>query len=308
MEEKWNYRVRSCNWLLCELADIAASPEQLRLINVLWETQICIRSGDDMNRVDEKVAIVTGGGSGIGESSSELLAEGGASVVVTDINEEAAEHTADIIKQRGGRAISMYQDVTDEGRWQEVVEAATSKFGKLNVLVNNAGIGGVGMDDIEQSSFEDWRKIMSTNLDAVYLGCKKAVEVMKGEGGSIINISSVMGIVASVGVGPAYNASKGGVRLLSKQVAVHCGTLGYKIRVNSIHPGFIWTPMMRSAVGVADEITTEEDLRQMLLLRHPIGRLGVAEDIAKGVRFLASEDSSFMTGSELVIDGGYTAV
>ena len=176
-----------------------------------------------MNRVDEKVAIVTGGGSGIGEASSELLAEGGASVVVTDINEEAAEHTADIIKQRGGRAFSMHQDVTDEGRWQDVVEAAASKFGKLNVLVNNAGVGGVGTDNIEESSFEDWRNIMSINLDAVYLGCKKAVEVMKEEGGSIINISSVMGIVAGVGVGPAYNASKGGVRLLTKQVAVYCG-------------------------------------------------------------------------------------
>jgi len=259
-----------------------------------------------MNRVDGKVAIVTGGGSGIGEASCELLAEGGASVVVTDVNEETAQHTADIIKQRGGNAISLHQDVTDENRWQEVVQAAEAEFGKLNVLVNNAGISGVGTDNIEEGTFDSWRTVMSVNLDAVYLGCKKAVEAMKDEGGSIINISSVMGIVG--GAGPAYNASKGGVRLLSKSVAVYCGKNGYKIRVNSVHPGYIWTPMVRGVVGVWEEVSSEEELQQMLLMLHPIGRLGEAEDIAKGVRFLASEDSSFMTGSELVIDGGYTAV
>jgi NAD(P)-dependent dehydrogenase (short-subunit alcohol dehydrogenase family) len=259
-----------------------------------------------MNRVDGKVAIVTGGGSGIGEASSELLAEGGASVVVTDINEEAAQHTADIIKQRGGNAISLHQDVTDENRWQEVVQAAEAEYGKLNVLVNNAGVSGAGGDNIEEGTFENWRTVMSINLDAVYLGCKRAVETMKEEGGAIVNISSVMGIVG--GAGPAYNASKGGVRLLTKSVAVYCGNSGYKIRVNSVHPGYIWTPMVRQIVEVWDDVSSEEELRQMLIMQHPIGRLGEAEDIAKGVRFLASDDASFMTGSELVIDGGYTAV
>ncbi|MFP6809109.1 MAG: glucose 1-dehydrogenase [Pseudomonadales bacterium] len=259
-----------------------------------------------MNRVDGKVAIVTGGGSGLGEASSELLAEGGANIVVTDINEEAAQHTADIIKQRGGKAISLHQDVTNEGRWQEVVQAAESEFGKLSVLVNNAGVSGAGHDNLEESTFESWRNIMSINLDAVYLGCKRAVEAMKEEGGSIINISSVMGLVG--GAGPAYNASKGGVRLLTKSVAVYCGNNGYKIRVNSVHPGYIWTPMVRQIQEFMDEVSSEEELQQMLIMKHPIGRLGVAEDIGKGVRFLASEDSSFMTGSELVIDGGYTAV
>ncbi len=265
-----------------------------------------LRLDNNMNRVDEKVAIVTGGGSGIGEASSELLAEGGASVVVTDVNEEAAEHTANIIKQKGGQAISMHQDVADEGRWQEVVDTTITEFGKLDVLVNNAGVSGAGGDNIEDGTFENWRNIMSINLDAVYLGCKIAVDAMKDKGGSIINISSVMGIVG--GAGPAYNASKGGVRLLSKSVAVYCGTMGYRIRVNSVHPGYIWTPMVRRFVEISDEVASEEELQEMLVLRHPIGRLGEAQDIARGICFLASDDAGFITGSELVIDGGYTAI
>jgi len=259
-----------------------------------------------MNRVDGKVAIVTGGGSGIGAASSELLAQGGACVVVTDISEEAAEQTANTIKHKGGMAISLHQDVVDEGRWQEVVSTSFTEFGKLDVLVNNAGVSGAGNDSIDGGSFEDWRNVMSVNLDAVYLGCRKAVEVMKEDGGSIINISSVMGIVA--GAGPAYNASKGGVRLLSKSVAVYCGNMGYKIRVNSVHPGYIWTPFISEIVDVIDDVDSQRGLKEMLLRLHPIGRLGEARDLANGVLFLASDDASFMTGSELVIDGGYTAV
>ena len=259
-----------------------------------------------MNRVDDKVAIVTGGGSGIGEATSKLLAQGGASVVVTDRNEEAAEHTAKLIIQKGGRAISLHQDVVDEGRWQEVVDATMTEFGTLDVLVNNAGVSGAGGDNIEEGSFDSWRNIMSINLDAVYLGCRRAVNAMKDKGGSIINISSVMGMVG--GAGPAYNASKGGVRLLSKSVAVYCGTMGYKIRVNSVHPGYVWTPMVRAIVEISDEVESEEELMEMLVIRHPIGRLGEPQDIARGICFLASDDASFITGSELVIDGGYTAV
>ncbi len=259
-----------------------------------------------MNRIDGKIAIVTGGGSGIGEATSESLAASGGRIVVTDVDEEAAIHTVDIIRQRGGEAIALHQDVTDEGRWAEVIETTVSTYGRPSVLVNNAGISGVGQDNIEESTFEQWRAIMNINLDAVYLGCKHAIGQMKAEGGSIVNISSIMGIVA--GAGPAYNASKGGVRLLSKSLAVYCGNQGYNIRVNSVHPGFIWTPMVRRIAETSEEVSTEDELYESLLLRHPIGRLGVAEDIAKGVTFLASDDSSFITGSELVIDGGYTAV
>ncbi|MFP6793594.1 MAG: glucose 1-dehydrogenase [Pseudomonadales bacterium] len=260
-----------------------------------------------MSRVKNKTAIVTGGGSGLGAASCELLAKEGAMVVVTDVNAEAAEQTANVIEQRGGKAIALHQDVVDQVRWQEVIDTTVSEFGGLDVLVNNAGIVGSGTAPMEDVSFESWRQVMTINLDAVFLGCQAAIRKMKSSGGgSIINISSIMGIVG--GAGAAYNASKGGVRLLSKSVAVYCGNNGYNIRCNSIHPGYIWTPMVRGIVEFIEEVDTEDALKEMLVAKHPIGRLGEADDIAKGVLFLASDESSFMTGSELVIDGGYTAV
>lgn len=260
-----------------------------------------------MKKLENKTAIVTGAGSGLGAASSELLATQGARLIVTDIDGEAAEQTARVIEQRGGKAIAITQDVVDQQSWTDVVETAISTFGKLDVLVNNAGVTGAGAGPLEDVSFESWRQVMNINLDAVFLGCQAAIKAMKeGDGGSIINISSVMGIVG--GAGAAYNASKGGVRLLTKSVAVYCGNNDYNIRCNSIHPGYIWTPMVRNLVEFVDEIKDEDALMQMLVDKHPIGRLGVAEDIANGVLFLASDDSSFMTGSELVIDGGYTAI
>ncbi|MBT5702750.1 MAG: glucose 1-dehydrogenase [Gammaproteobacteria bacterium] len=260
-----------------------------------------------MSRVENKTAIVTGGGSGLGAASCELLARQGAKVVVTDVNAESAEQTANIIEQRGGKAIALHQDVVDQDRWQEVIDTTVSEFGGLDVLVNNAGIVGAGVVPMEDVSFESWRQVMTINLDAVFLGCQAAIREMKSsEGGSIINISSIMGIVG--GAGAAYNASKGGVRLLSKSVAVYCGNNRYNIRCNSIHPGYIWTPMVKGIVDSVAEVDTEEALKLMLEAKHPIGRLGEADDIAQGVLFLASDESSFMTGSELVIDGGYTAV
>lgn len=262
-----------------------------------------------MNRVDGKVALVTGGGSGIGAASARLLAEAGARVVVTDINGKAAGEVAGEILASGGDALALHHDVTSEVDWTEAIDKTLADYGKLNILVNNAGISGAGLGTFEEQTLENWHRVVSINLDAVFLGCQKAVAVMKGSGqGSIINISSVMGMVG--GAGAAYNASKGGVRLLSKSVAVYCGNMGYDIRVNSVHPGYIWTPMVASIVDVmpAEENMTAEGLRAMLTEKHPIGRLGEAIDIARGVLFLASDDSGFMTGSELVIDGGYTAV
>ena len=260
-----------------------------------------------MSRVKNKTAIVTGGGSGLGEASSELLAEQGANVVVTDINLDTAEHTAQTICQRGGKAIALAQDVTDPNDWENVVKTAVSEYGALDVLVNNAGIAGAGAGPMEHVAFDDWRRVMSINLDSVFLGCQSAIKAMKDSGGgSIINISSIMGLVG--GAGAAYNASKGGVRLLTKSVAVYCGENGYNVRCNSIHPGYVWTPLVRGVVDFVEDIETEEELHAMLLEKHPIGRLGEPRDIASGVLFLASEESSFMTGSELVIDGGYTAV
>ena len=259
-----------------------------------------------MTKLENKTALITGGGSGLGEASSEMLAGEGANIVVTDINEEAAENTANIINQKGGNAISLGQDVTDPSQWADVVARAVSTYGALDVLVNNAGVSGASGIPMEEVELDAWRQVMSVNLDAVFLGCKEAINAMKDEGGSIVNISSIMGIVG--GAGAAYNASKGGVRLLTKSVAVYCGTNGYPIRCNSIHPGYIWTPMVRNVVDYVEDIENEDQLYEMLVEKHPIGRLGVPDDIAKGVLFLASDESSFMTGSELVIDGGYTAV
>ncbi len=259
-----------------------------------------------MNRVDEKVAVVTGGGSGIGRAASCLLAEAGSSIVVTDINEDGAKETAAMISEKGGSAIALSHDVVSEDDWNRVMDTTINEFGKIDILVNNAGVSGAGLPPLEEATLESFRKVMSINLDAVFIGTQKAVMLMKDKGGSIVNISSVMGIVG--GAGAAYNASKGGVRLLTKSVAVHCGNMGYPVRVNSVHPGYIWTPMIKNIVNYVEDNMTEDGLREMLVEQHPIGRLGVAEDIARGILFLASDDSSFMTGSELVIDGGYTAV
>ena len=257
--------------------------------------------------LDHRVAIVTGGGSGIGAATAEALAASGASVVVTDISAAAAEQTANVIEQRGQSATALVQDVTSPEQWEQVFEAATTTFGAPNALVNNAGVSGAGQDRLEEpGGLDAWRFVMSVNIDAVHLGCRMAVEKMKAGGGSIVNISSVMGLVG--GAGPAYNASKGAVRLLSKSIAAYCGKMGYPIRCNSVHPGYIWTPMVQQIADVSDEVEDEQAIKEMLLLQHPIGRLGHPEDIANGVKFLLSEESSFMTGSELVIDGGYTCV
>lgn len=257
-----------------------------------------------MNRVDGKVAMVTGGGSGIGRASSLLLSEAGAEVVVTDIDIDTAKETAAEITAAGRSAVAMQHDVSKGDDWETVIAAAEENFGPLNVLVNNAGISG-GLGLFEETPFEMWRQVMSVNLDGVFLGTQQAVKVMKKAGGSIVNISSIMGIVG--GVNAAYNASKGGVRLLTKSVAAYCGSNGLPIRVNSVHPGYIWTPMIQN---IANYIPggSEQDVRELLIPRHPIGRLGEPIEIARGILFLASDDSSFMTGSELVIDGGYTAV
>ncbi|MFT4799580.1 MAG: 3(or 17)beta-hydroxysteroid dehydrogenase, partial [Candidatus Azotimanducaceae bacterium] len=235
-----------------------------------------------MNHVHGKVAIVTGGGSGIGEATAILLSAAGANLVVTDINVITGEETVETIKDQGGRAIFVAHDVTKEIAWQQVCQATLAEFGGLDILVNNAGITGATLPSFEEATLASWQAVMSVNLDAVFLGTQLAVLLMKDNGGgSIINLSSVMGIVG--GASAAYNASKGGVRLLTKSVAVHCGKMGYNIRVNSVHPGYIWTPMVRSLVDVIDEGNiTEAGLREMLTEQHPIGRLGVAEDIARG--------------------------
>lgn len=256
-----------------------------------------------MGRVDNKVALVTGGAKGIGRASALMLAREGARVVLTDVDEAQGGTVAKEIERAGGKALFLTQDVTDESRWIEVVEKARAQFGGLNIVVNNAGIGTAG--SAEDETLEAWRRLMSVNLDGVFLGTKHAIRAMKGEAGagSIINISSIEGIVADPKLA-AYNASKGGVRIFSKSAALHCAQAGYRIRVNTIHPGYIWTPMVE---GYLTSLGDVEGGRQVISKMHPIGRMGEPDDIAYGVLYLGSDESSFMTGSELVIDGGYTA-
>jgi len=253
-----------------------------------------------MTRLKNKVAIVTGGSLGLGRATCLLLAREGASVLVTDVRDADGANVVAEIKEAGGSAAYLHHDVSSEDDWIQAVDTALSTFGSLTILVNNAGIAIPG--NAAETPLADWRKLMSINLDGVFLGVKHGIRGIKqgGKPGSIINLSSIEGLVGDPDLA-AYNASKGGVRLLTKSAALHCAKTGTGIRVNSIHPGFIWTPMVSGGPGDA------EARRQALIALHPVGHLGEPDDIAWGVVYLASDESKFMTGSELVIDGGYTA-
>ena len=251
-------------------------------------------------RVKGKVALVTGGGSGLGEAMSVRLAQEGATVIVSDINESSAQRVAAAI---GGDAIAMHQDVTDEQRWTGILADIIARFDRLDILVNNAGIALVGT--AEDTTLADWRLTTGINLDAVFLGTREAIKVMKRGSGSIINISSIEGIIGEQKVA-AYNASKAGVRNFTKSAALHCCAEGYAIRVNSVHPGFIETPMVSGAVGSMTEAEGEA-FTSRIVGNIPMGHMGEPLDIANWVLFLASDESKYMTGSELVIDGGYIA-
>ena len=255
-----------------------------------------------MGRVSGKVAIVTGGAMGIGQACAELLAAEGAAVVVTDREGDAGAKVVDALVARGHRASFLRHDVSLENDWQSVVDAVVKTHGRLDILVNNAGVGWFG--DVEHTTIEDWRKLMGVNLDGVFLGIKHAIPAMRASGGgSIVNLSSIEGLVGDPGLA-AYNASKGGVRLLTKSAALYCARSGTKIRVNSVHPGYIWTPMVRHALDASGDAA---GMQRAIEALHPVGHLGEPNDIAYGVLYLASDESTFVTGSELVIDGGYTA-
>lgn len=255
-----------------------------------------------MDRVSGKIALVTGGGLGLGRASALLLAREGAKVAVTDVKEDEGRAVADEIIDAGGEAIFLRHDVASEADWDSVIATAVSRFGGLDILVNNAGVA-LGAN-VEATTLEQWRWLMAINLDAVFIGTKRAIAVMKGRGGgSIINLSSIEGIIADANLA-AYNASKGGVRLFTKSAALHCAKAGYKIRVNSIHPGYIWTPMVENYLAAQPDPAAAKAFVASL---HPLGHIGEPDDIAYGVLYLASDESKFVTGAELVIDGGYTA-
>jgi NAD(P)-dependent dehydrogenase (short-subunit alcohol dehydrogenase family) len=254
-----------------------------------------------MGRVENKVAIVTGGALGIGQSACLFLAKEGAKVAVTDILDQEGQRVVNEIKGSGGVAKFWHLDVSKEEEIRKVFADIHKSFGKIDVLVNNAGISGVSKPTDEITE-EEWDRVMAVNVKGVFFCTKHSIPYMrKAGGGSIINLSSIYGIVSAPDV-PPYHASKGAVRIMTKTDAFLYAR--DKIRVNSVHPGFIWTPMVENYLKSQGEV---EAGRKMLDSLQPIGHIGEPEDIAYGIVYLVSDESKFVTGSELVIDGGYTA-
>ncbi|WP_257446320.1 glucose 1-dehydrogenase [Archangium lipolyticum] len=252
-------------------------------------------------RVEGKVALVTGAASGLGKAAAAMLAREGARVAITDRNEAGAKEVAGAL---GEAARAWKLDVTQEADWVRVVDEVVATFGRLDVVVNNAGIGVA--KDVESLSLEEWRLVHAVNLDGVFLGCKHGIRGMRkcGAKGSIINVSSVAGLIGSENLA-AYCSSKGGVRLLTKSVALHCARKGYGIRCNSLHPTFIDTPMVEGFASQGGDVAAgKARLARMI----PLGHIGEPDDIAYAVVYLASDESKLMTGSELVVDGGTTAM
>jgi NAD(P)-dependent dehydrogenase (short-subunit alcohol dehydrogenase family) len=251
-------------------------------------------------RVEGKVALVTGGASGIGRGCAERLAAEGAAVVVTDVQDPKGAEVVETIAKAGGRAEYLRHDVTDEQAWIDVIAKVKAAHGRLDVLVNNAGIGLGG--SILEMTLADWRRQIAVNLDGVFLGVKHAIPLMRaGGGGSIINMSSVAGLKGAATLA-GYCATKGGVRLFTKAVAMECAAAHDGIRVNSVHPGIIDTPIWLSVAPTGTNAPPDLDAISQMAV--PLGVKGYPEDIANGVLWLASDESRYVTGAELVIDGG----
>ena len=257
-------------------------------------------------RCEGKLALVTGGAQGLGRAHARRLAEEGARVLATDLNAEGAAETAALINEAhgDGTAFSIRHDVTDPDSWEAAVDAAREQMGGLNVLVNNAGIGVAG--NIETCDFDDWKRCFAVNVDSIFHGCQKALPLMREHApGSIVNISSIAGLIASDTM-PAYNASKASVWMLSKSIALHCAKNNMQIRCNSIHPTFVDTPILD---GTAKHHNIDKGILLEKLARQiPLKFVGEPDDIANAVVYLASDESRFMTGAELKLDGGISAM
>ncbi len=266
-----------------------------------------------MTRLDGKVALVSGAARGIGAETARRLAKAGAAVALGDVLDEGGKAVAREIEAAGGKAFYFRLDVTSEADWNQVVATAVSRYGGLDVLVNNAGLF-LGKTS-EESTLEEWRRLCDVNLTGVFLGTKQALPALKeraktsAAGGSIVNVSSTAGLVGSP-LAPLYSLTKGGVTLFSKSTALEFARKKYRIRVNSIHPGVIETDMGEETFRTRARYAGSNDMdaaRQQGLATHPLGRFGTAGDIANGIVFLASDESAFMTGSSMVMDGGVTA-
>ncbi|WP_228243403.1 SDR family oxidoreductase [Porphyrobacter sp. GA68] len=257
-------------------------------------------------RVAGKCALVTGAAQGLGAAQARLLAAEGARVLITDLNEAGAKAVADEINAAQGRgsAFALRHDVTSEADWRTAIDAAREQLGGLSILVNNAGIGAGG--NIENCSFADWKRSFAVNVDSAFLGTQNALPLMKEhQPGSIVNISSIAGLIASDAM-PAYNASKAAIWMLTKSVALYCAKQKWNIRCNSVHPTFVDTPILDgigARAGLEKEVVMGKLARQI-----PLGRIGRPEEVAQGVLYLASDESSFMTGAELKLDGGISAM
>lgn len=256
-----------------------------------------------MQRLHNKICVVTGAASGIGLAIAETYLREGAKVLLTDLDGEKGECEAERLRAQGLDAHFQQHDVTDEAQWQQVMSNVKQRFGRLDVLVNNAGI--VILADVETLTLAQWRKTNAVNLDAVFLGTQQAIAAMKGQGGSIINVASIEGIIGEPMV-PSYNASKGGVRIFTRSAAAHCARKGYGIRINNLCPGYAATAMISGGLQTLGSDVAEQ-FQGYLEQRIPMGRLATSDEIAKAALFLASDDSSYMTGSDLVVDGGYLA-
>ncbi len=251
---------------------------------------------DRSGRLAGKTALITGAASGIGRAAVALFHAEGAKIAATDRNE------AGLAGLEGVADLVLPQDVTDEARWREVVDAVVDAFGKLDILVNSAGIALKG--NIEIATLADFRRTEAVNVEGTFLGCREAIRVMKGNrGGSIVNLSSVAGVIGDA-QSAAYCASKGAVRLLTKSAALYCGRSGYNIRLNSVHPSFADTPMVQELIASSKN---PERVREGLMRAAPLGRMGRPEEVANAILYLASDESSFTTGIELMVDGGLTA-
>jgi 3(or 17)beta-hydroxysteroid dehydrogenase len=266
-----------------------------------------------MNRLDGKVALISGAARGIGAATARLMVEAGAKVAIGDVLDERGREIAQAISGAGDTVIYVHLDVTRAEDWTDAVAATVARFGGLDILVNNAGLFlGKGL---EEASLDDWHRVCAVNLTGVFLGTKHSLPALRerarqsAHGSAIVNLASVAGLVGSQ-LDPLYSLTKGGVTLFTKSAALEFARKGYRIRVNSIHPGLIQTDMgEQTFVSRARNLGTNDvdAVRQQVMARHPIGRLGVPDDIANGIVFLASDDSGFMTGAGLVIDGGSTA-
>lgn len=251
-------------------------------------------------RVEGKVCVVTGGARGLGLAAVEALLAEGAKVLLTDLDQAEGQKQAERL---GADAEFVAQDVTDEASWDKVLDQAISRWGKLDVVVNNAGIALIA--DVEKSDLEGWKRTLDVNLTGVYLGTQAAIARMKDSQGSIVNIASIEGICGEPEI-PAYNATKGGVRIFSRSAAIHCARSGYKIRINNVCPGFADTQLVSGALATMAPSDAEAFAARQLS-RIPMGRFAQPSEIASAILFLASDESSYMTGSDLVVDGGLTA-